>query len=341
MDRRVEVRTTWAVESLVVDDGVVVGVALTTPDGPRTVAAVQGVVLATGGFEWNEAMVQAFIGMALHPLSPPTNQGDGHRMAMAAGAGLANMGSHWGQPAVAEPGFVHDGQPLVQMASFRSAPGVVVVNRHGQRFVNEGATYQDFPKVLHTYDPAAVDYPNQPPTWAVFDQAVKDRTVILPSVLPGSPAPDWIHSSDSLAGLARAIGVDAEALAATVARWNAQVEVGSDPDHHRGTTRFESHMSGRLPVESDLLAPVSSPPFYAVELKNGTLGTNGGLRIDADGRVLDWAGSPIPGLYAAGNVTASVFGPAYPGGGATIGPAMTFGYLAGRHASSRERPPST
>jgi succinate dehydrogenase/fumarate reductase flavoprotein subunit len=227
-----------------------------------------------------------------------------------------------------------EGKPLYQMGTARSYAGVILVNRHGTRFVNEGVTYQDFPKVLGTYDPVALDYPNEE-VWLVFDQRVKDTNVILPSVLPGMPAPDWMTRAPTIRELANEIGVDADALEATVERWNQHVANGEDPDFHRGTVRFETHMSGSFPSPARNMAAVETPPFYAMPLYDGTLGTNGGPRIDQHARVLDHDGRPIPGLYAAGNASASVFGPAYPGGGATIGPAMTFGYLAGRHVAGR------
>lgn len=336
-DRDVEIRTTAPVESLVCEGGVVVGVVARQGDAQVRIGARQGVVLTTGGFEWNRDMVQAFIGMELDPLSPPGNEGDGHRMAMEAGARLANMTAFWGQPAVLEPGFCYEGRPIVQMASYRSAPGVIVVNRHGHRFVNEGVTYQDFPKVLRTFDPVALDYPNDAPLWTIFDQDVKDRTVLLPSVLPGDPAPDWIASASTVQELAEAIAVDPRALEATVDRWNTLVAAGDDVDHHRGTMRFEAHMSGHLPSPAQILAPVARPPFYAIELRNGTIGTSGGILVDGDGRARGYRQEVVPGLYAAGNAAASIFGPAYPGGGATLGPALTFGYLAGRHVSTQER----
>jgi len=337
VDRGVEVLTATAADELVMSGGEVTGVVCRTAGGAVALGARRGVVLASGGFEWNDAMVQAFIGTSLLPLGPPSNEGDGLRMAMEAGARLANMSSFWGQPAVLEPGFVYDGREIPQMASFRSTPGVIVVNRYGRRFVNEAATYQDFPKVLGAFDPSTVDYPNQGHHWAVFDQGVKDRAFVLPSVPPGQPAPDWVLRADSIRELAGEIDVDPGELEATVARWNANVAAGEDPDFRRGTLRFETHMSGVGPSPAQVLAPVEQPPFYAVELRNGTIGTNGGVLVDRDGRVRAYRDAVIPGLYAAGNAAASVFGPAYPGGGATLGPAMTFGYLAGKHVSGRER----
>ena len=187
---------------------------VTTGDGDQLIGARRAVVLASGGFEWNKQMVAGFIGQEIMPLSPPHNEGDGHRMAMEAGAQLANMMSFWGQPALLEPGFEIDGREVPQMASIRSMPGVMIVNRYGDRFVNEGATYQDLPKAMATYDPVAVDYPNRPPTWIVFDQHVRNTAVVLPSVLPGQPTPDWIFTAPTIGELADQIGAPPERLEA-------------------------------------------------------------------------------------------------------------------------------
>jgi len=341
LDRGVEAVTGIAGRELVVADGQVIGLRTEhrAPGpggrGSQLIGARRGVVLACGGFEWNPDMVQAFIGVPIEPLSPPSNEGDGHQMAMEAGAALANMTSFWGQPALLEPGVEYEGRPMMQMGTVRGAPGVIVVNRHGRRFTNEGVAYQDFPKAMATYDPVGVEYPNEEPNWVVFDQRVKDSVVILPSVLPGQPAPDWITRAPTVRGLAESIGVSPHALEATVDRWNEQVAAGEDLDYHRGTVWFEAQMSGDKPTPARSLRPIQVPPFYALRLYNGTLGTNGGVRIDGNARVLTHRGAAIPGLYAAGNVAASVFGPAYPGGGSTIGPALAFGYLAGRHAAAQ------
>ena len=335
LDRGVAVETGTAARDLVVVDGEVVGVQVEHDGNVEMIGAKRGVVLACGGFEWNKDMVRAFIGREVFPLSPPQNEGDGHRMVMEAGAALANMTSFWGQPALLDPEVEFEGNPLYQMGSSRSAKGVILVNRNGTRFVNEGVTYQDFPKALGAYDPVALDYPTEN-VWMIFDQSTKDATVILPSILPGTPAPEWMAHAPTIRALAEEIGLDPDSLEDTVARWNEQVAAGDDPDFHRGTVRFEAHMSGAFPTPSGSMGAVETAPFYAMPLYDGTLGTNGGPRIDEHARVLRHDGRPIPGLYAAGNASASVFGPAYPGGGATIGPALTFGYLAGRHAASRQ-----
>jgi succinate dehydrogenase/fumarate reductase flavoprotein subunit len=334
LDRAVEVVTGTAARELVVVDGAVVGLRTERGGIEQRIGARRGVILACGGFEWNKEMVRAFIGHDLEPMSPPFNEGDGHRMAMEAGARLANMTHFWGQPAFLEPGVEYEGRPMFQMGSARSHPGSILVNRHGRRFANEGTAYQEFPKVFGNYDPVALEYPNEAPVWMVFDQNIKDTMVILPTVLPGEEAPAWILRGASVEELASQIGVPADALVATVERWNAGAAAGADADYGRGTVWFENFMAGG-PDPARILQPLATPPYYAMQLHNGTLGTCGGPQIDRDGRVRAWAGGVIPGLYAAGNAAANVFGPAYPGGGATIGPALTFGAAAGRHASAQ------
>src|SRR4029079_14647640 len=134
-------------------------------------------------------------------------------------------------------------------------------------------------------------------------QHIKDTMVILPTVLPGEEAPDWIERSATVAELAGRIGVPADALVETVDRWNAGTDAGADADYGRGTVWFENFMAGG-PDPARLLQPLRTPPFYAMQLHNGTLGTCGGPQIVRDGRARSWAGGVIPGLYAAGNASA-------------------------------------
>ena len=336
LDRGVAIETGTAATDLVVVDGDVVGVLVEHDGGTELIGTNKGVVLACGGFEWNDDMVRAFIGREIFPLSPPHNEGDGHRMAMEAGAALANMTSFWGQPAMVDPDVDFEGNLLYQMGTARSAKGVILVNRNGKRFVNEGVTYQDFPKALGAYDPVALDYPTDN-VWMIFDQPTKDSTVLLPSLLPGAEPPEWMTRAATIRELAAEIGVDPDALEATVAALERARCRGRGPRLPPGHRPLRGAHERLVPDARGAVWARSRPaPFYAMPLYDGTLGTNGGPRIDADARVLRHDGNPIPGLYAAGNASASVFGPAYPGGGATIGPALTFGYLAGRHAASRE-----
>ena len=137
-----------------------------------------------------------------------------------------------------------------------------------------------------------------------------------------------VHRASTVAELATSAGLDPQALAATVARFNGFAEAGSDEDFRRGDSAYDRYYGDPRRRPNPNLAPLAAPPFYAVKIVPGDLGTKGGLRTDERARVLRADGSPIPGLYAAGNTSAAVMGHSYAGAGATIGPAMTFGYIA-------------
>ncbi|MFL5843523.1 MAG: FAD-dependent oxidoreductase [Solirubrobacteraceae bacterium] len=333
VDRGVELRTGAAVAELVMVDGEVAGVRVEQDGHSVLVGARRGVVLAAGGFEWNAEMVHAFVGRPLAPMSPPHNEGDAIRMVLELGGRVANMNSYWGQPCIVDPTVEFEGHTLTQMASVRCMPGVVVVNSRGERFVNEACCYQDFPKTIDQYDPVAMEFPNER-HFMVWDQRIKDAAMFLPTILPGEEAPDFVLRGETIAELAEQMGVDPGRLTATIERWNQHVVDGEDPDFGRGTTWFEGYQTGG-PDPQACLQPVKDGPFYALPMVHGALGTNGGPLVDGDARVQRWDGTPVAGLYAAGNTTASVFGQTYPGGGATLGPALTFGYLAGKHAAGR------
>jgi 3-oxosteroid 1-dehydrogenase len=179
------------------------------------------------------------------------------------------------------------------------------------------------------------------PAWLVFDQRYRDSYVFALRP-PGRPLPRrWYEAgamvrAPDLAGLATAIGVDPAALAKTVARFNDFARTGRDEDFHRGDSAYDRYYGDPRVRPNPNLAPLASPPFYAAKIVPGDLGTKGGLRTDARARVLRTDGSAIPGLYAAGNASASVMGHSYAGAGATIGPAMTFGYLAAQDMAARD-----
>jgi len=337
LDRDVQVRTETSALRLVLDGDRVTGVVANEDGRQVALSASRGVVLAAGGFEWNRDLVRTFLGIPeLKPASPPTAVGDGLVMGMRAGAALANMTTAWAFPVTWDERSTYEGKPLHSVATPRNFPGCITVNRHGRRFTNEGVSYMDFALVHRTFDPVTRSYPNAPPVWAIFDQDARER-MELGDLRPGAPTPGWVHEAPTMTALAEMIGVDPVGLGEEVRRFNGHVAKGSDPDFGRGTLWFEGFTAGG-PSPERALAPIARPPYFAVAIYDGALGTAGGLRIDGHAQVLSSAGAPVPGLYAAGNTAASVFGPGYPSGGATLGPALTFGYLAGRHLSGIETP---
>lgn len=288
------------------------------------------VVLTTGGFERDPGLVATFLRFPVEgPGGAPTNRGDGLRMGMAAGAALGNMSEAWWCAALSVPGETLDGAPFHRMLFLDAAkPGGIVVDATGRRFANEASNYNDFGRALHELDPATFTAPRSP-CWLIAD-ARRRATYPLGPVMPGDPEPDWLKSAPSLGHLAGEIGVPLDRLEETVARYNGHAEAGADPDYGRGSFVFDAFSS-----DTDRLAPVAEAPFYALPIVPGCLGTKGGPRIDASGRVQRADGNgPIEGLYAAGNAAASPFGWAYPGPGSTIGPALVFGTAAGVAAGS-------
>ena len=326
LERGVEVLLETPARSLVIGArGEVTGVRAERDGRSWLVGARKGVVLACGGFEWNPELVKAHIGYDVKPLSPPNNVGDGLTMATQAGARLANLDSYWGTPAMFDPEITRDGEMVPQFEWGRGAPSSIVVNRKGLRFANEALPYNDFPKAFGQYDPQSVEFPNQGPGFLIFDATVRASQRIL-SMFPGQPDPDWVACAETIGELAERIGVDRASLEATVDRYNDHARRGEDPD-------FRRHEVGLM--APGRVAPIEQPPFYAVEIHPGALGTNGGPQIDRDGQVRRSGGGVVEGLYAAGNTAANVFGWAYPSGGGTIGNGMVFGFRAGRHAAAQ------
>jgi 3-oxosteroid 1-dehydrogenase len=314
-------------------DGRVTGVLVGSPDEPELLHARRAVLLATGGFEHNEAMRKRYqrppVGTAW-TVGAPGNTGDGIEAGRELGAALDLMDDAWWGPSVPLP----DG-PFFCLAE-RSLPGSVLVNGAGRRFVNEAAPYVD---VVHAmYDQHTADVPHIP-AWLILDQRYRNRYLFAgrPPRLPLPRA--WyesgvVHRAPTVAGLAARIGVPTQALEATVARFNGFARTGRDEDFQRGESAYDRYYGDLAQGPNPCLGPVAQPPFYAVQIIPGDLGTKGGLRTDERARVLRDDGAPIPGLYAAGNASAAVMGHSYAGAGATIGPAMTFGYIAGLDAAT-------
>jgi 3-oxosteroid 1-dehydrogenase len=312
---------------LVTTDGRVTGVRVTRNGEPALIRARRGVLIATGGFERNGQMRRQY-------QRPPIgtdwttggagNAGDGILAGERLGAATALMDDAWWGPSIPLPRG-----PYFCLAE-RNLPGCVMVNGAGRRFVNESAPYVD--AVHAMYDANTADNPHIP-AWLVFDQRYRDRYVFA-GLPPRRPLPRrWyaagaVFRAPDLGKLAAAIGVDPDGLAQTVARFNEFARTGRDEDFSRGESAYDRYYGDPRCRPNPNLAPLARAPFYAVKIVPGDLGTKGGLRTDGRARVLRPDGTPVPGLYAAGNASASVMGHSYAGAGATIGPAMTFGYIA-------------
>lgn len=326
---------------LVFERGRVCGVRFDSPVSPAEVRA-GSVVIATGGFEFDSALVRDFLrGPMSMPPGVPTNTGDGLRMAMQTGAMLGNMSEAWWVPVVALPEKHPDGRPVVSLVlRERTLPRSIMVNSRGVRFTNEAANYNALGGAFHQLDPTCFDYVNQP-CWLVFDHEYV-RSYGGFGVPPGGPAADWIVRAPSLAELAKRVGIDSEGLTETVQRWNRLVSSGRDADFGRGESAYDGWCGDRAayPGRAATLGPLDAAPYYAVPIVASALGTKGGPRTTVDGEVLDVRGAAIPGLFAAGNVMAGPTGMVYGGAGGTLGPALVFGYRAGRRAAvaSRGRP---
>jgi 3-oxosteroid 1-dehydrogenase len=335
LDLRVVPQTNARAVELVGDSDGIAGVSVECLDRRVTVRARRGVILGTGGFEWDPVAVNAFLRGPMHgAVSPPNNTGDGLRMAMAHGADLANMGEAWWVPIVQIPGDTIDGRQRSRSVRLeRTRPRSVIVNRAGRRFVNEACDYNSMAGAFHYLDPRH-GYVNDP-AWIVFDSLHLKRYGFL-GVAPGEAVPDWFCASADLVELGARTGIDAGGLAGTILHWNRDVAIGSDPDFGRGSSAYDGYWGDEraTTVAGKTLGPIDTPPYYAVPVSVGAMGTKGGPRTDRDGRVLHVSGIPIPGLFAAGNAMAGVTGRAYGGAGGTIGPAMVFGFRAGYAAAT-------
>ncbi len=341
LNKGVDVRTSIRARELIREGQAVTGVLADDLGNPGTrqlrIRAHRGVILATGGFEWNRELVSAFLRGPLDgPASPPTNEGDGLLMAMALGASLGNMSEAWWMPTIPIPDDSIDGKPLYRLClSERTLPGSIIVNLKGRRFANEAANYNDIGRAFHTFDPTHFAFENNP-AWLIFDNDFLRRYPIA-GFGPNTPKPvGLLRSADSLETLAAALNVPSETLSATVHRFNSHAAQGMDPDFQRGVSRYDAWNGDRTKRgTAATLGPILTAPFHALPLVAGALGTKGGPKTDVNGRVQDVRGQTIPGLYAVGNAMAGSTGMVYGGAGGTLGPALTFGWLAGKDAAAR------
>jgi 3-oxosteroid 1-dehydrogenase len=312
-------------ERLITDDGRVVGVRA----GNREFRADSGVVLASGGFEWNDELCMRLLsGPVNSRCSLPTNVGDGLKMAIATGADIANTNEAWWGIHSAVPGVEAEGRELGTIVTVeRSLPGSVVVNTRGERFTNESGSYYTFGKVLAAFDSVSYDYRNLP-AYLIADAAYFHRYGLL-GARDLDALPDWLTSADTLPELAAKLGVAPDGLTKTIDRFNGFARDGRDADFRRGDSAYDRYFGDDSQPHPNL-GPISEPPFVALELQCGAIGTKGGVVTDVDARALDPWGEPIEGLYAVGNVAAHPIAFGYCGAGSTLGPGMTMARAAGR-----------
>jgi 3-oxosteroid 1-dehydrogenase len=267
LDRQILPQLSMRADDLIMNDGRVVGVRFKGPNGATTESPADAVVLATGGFEWNPQLVRAFLrGPMSTPVSLPNCTGDGLLMAMRAGASLGNMREAWWIPCSYIPTVDGNSFRPYLINRERTLPGSIMVNRAGQRFANEAASYNAIGGAFHVLDTANFGYPNLP-AWLVFDHAYI-RKYGFAHLAPTDAAPHWLASADSLTELARQIGIDVRGINKTVKRWNHHIEFLSDPDFHRGRSVYDSWAgdADHRKSPAGTLGPISQPPFYAIEV---------------------------------------------------------------------------
>jgi 3-oxosteroid 1-dehydrogenase len=297
--------------------------------------ASAGVVLASGGFEWNRALWDSFMGVPWDgPSSPPCNEGDGLKMAMKVGAKLAHLDKATWIPS-RYLGESYEGRPYMRNGVFGAYAGEILVNPKGRRFANEALNYNDIGMLMTRFDPHTYEFVNYP-CFVIAD--ARRLNAPLPPTDSVSADADHLVQAPTLHKLAGELGIDADGLEEQVSEFNEHAKRGEDPFFHRGEKPWELYIQPASDQSNPSLAPIVEPPFIGHRVRAGVFGTRGGPVIDENAQILDLEDRPILGLYGAGNAVAHPFGPAYPGGGGTLGPAVTFGHIAGRSVETRVRP---
>ncbi|WP_346346588.1 FAD-dependent oxidoreductase [Thetidibacter halocola] len=336
-DAGVDIRPSHPVQRLTRDADGVTGAVLQGPSGPVEIAARRGVILAAGGYPQDAARKSASFPHPGHhrTLAVPEATGDGLALAEAVGGGQAtDLAAPAAFCPVSEVVWPDGRKGTFPHIIDRGKPGVIGVLADGRRFCNEGLGYHDYVRDMLRALPEGAE----PMSWLVCDHRFLRRYglgIVRPAPVPVGP---WIKSGYLKTGatpraLATACGIDPDGLRETLETFNTFARRGEDPAFHRGTTPYMRLQGDPDITPNPCLAPIETAPFYAVRLVPGSFGTFAGLRTDCLARVLDHAGQPVAGLYAAGADMASVMGGHYPAGGINLGPALTFGFVAGRHAA--------
>ncbi|MGM0928866.1 MAG: FAD-dependent oxidoreductase [Actinomycetota bacterium] len=326
----VDVRLETALEEFVVEDGRVVGVIASQGGRVVRIRARRGVLIAAGGYSRNVEMRQS---TGPHPASvdwTSAHEGDTGeviQIAQFVGAAVSNMDDAWWVPSTMLP----SGRPQFLIGE-RSKPNCIMVDQSGNRFVNEAASYMTVGQAMYARNREVPSIPS----WFIID-ARHRRRYLWGTALPGVTPRAWVrqgylvkaHTLDDLAGQC---GLDPVALHATVKRFNDMARTGVDRDFQKGASAYDRYYGDPRTHPNPCLGTIEYAPFYAARVYPGDAGTSGGLLTDERGRVLREAGTPIPGLYATGNSTASISGHTYIGPGITIGATFVFGYIAAKDA---------
>ena len=329
LDRKVPVFLSCRATRLLQADARIVGVEVSMNGRREEIQTRRAVVLAAGGFEWNQVMKRQYLASpSENSAGCPTNTGDGIRMGMNVGAAVSLMEEAWWFTLILKPGEKRGWLTT----SERTLPGSIMVNRAGKRFANEAMNYNDLGRVMLRLDSRTYERTNIP-AYLVFDANHRGHYSLI-DVGPGASPPRWVARGKTLAELAKRLGIDAVSLDQTVKKFNRGASEGRDPEFHRGESLYDRHW-GDPSSTNPTLGALTKPPFYGVRVLAGDIGTKGGLRTNGKGQALNSDGEVIEGLYAAGNNMASVMGPGYAGSGATLGPCLTFGFIAGMNAISK------
>jgi 3-oxosteroid 1-dehydrogenase len=335
-ERGMELWLNAPMTSLLSTDGRVTG-AVVKKDGQNIrVNAKKAVILAAGGFENNKAMREQSLPQPTSvdwTASQEHNMGDAIRAAVKLGARTDLMQHAWWIPVVHVPGWPR----AMGIFAERSLPGLVIVNKEGRRFANEALPYLESGHAM--YDADSI------PSWVIFDAAFRKKYPFGP-LGPGWATPDKflpgkvkkiLIKADTLDEIAERAGLDTAGLEDTIERNNQFAESGVDTDFHRGDSYYDQYYGDSRNKPNPCIARIGEAPYYALPLHPGDIGTKGGLLTDENAQVLDRSDAPIAGLYAVGNTSASVMGDKYVGAGATLGPAMAFGYVAARHITGNSK----
>lgn len=339
--RGIEILFNSPIASVEQRDGRVIGATISTAEGEIHITAHKGVVLATGGYGHNTRHREAFMAQPtpVHSMASEFNQGDGIAIGEKLGAGIApeqhRRSGLWTPASVTRRAGGRKGL-YPHLLLDRAKPGLIAVNKHGERFVNEAVSYHDFVEGMFDANARSPSIP----CYLICDAAfIKKYGLGL--VYPGAGnlsrllKAGYLKRADTLEDLAAAFGIDADTLRRTVARHNGFAQSGIDADFGKGEAELNRFNGDDTHKPNPCIGPIAVAPFYGVEIWPADIAVSTGLSTDADARVLDPSGRPIAGLYACGNDMASMMRGSYPGPGTTLGPGTVFAYRAAMHAAGK------